>query len=174
MKTLVLTMIGKDRPGLINQISQLVLAHQGNWIDSHFGRLAGQFAGIAEITLADEHEQPLRDALAALTGISITLEGGGPQPTYDDQIKLTVTANDRQGIVNEITDTLMAHQVNLLQVETTCTHAPNWGGALFQAQMIAALPNSITEAQLQALLEQLSDDLIVDMERYFPKDVPTR
>jgi len=168
MKTLVLTMVGKDRPGLINLLSNIIVDHQGDWIDSHFGRLAGQFAGIAEISLPAAQVAALTDKLTQLEGLQISLQDGEPQATSEHLVKFLVTANDRQGIVKEISDCLLSHSVNVLQMETHRSHAPNWGGELFGAEIIAELPESMSEDQLQQQLESLSDDLVVDMEFDFP------
>lgn len=164
MKTLVLTLVGKDRPGLINLLSNVVLNHGGNWIDSHFGRLAGQFAGIAEISLPDENYAQLSAALNQLEGVKITLQTGGEQAESQRPIAFLVTANDRPGIIKELTDCLLRLQVNLLQMQTQRSHAPNWGGELFEAKLEAELPATLDEDELQRQLEQLSDDLMIDME----------
>ena len=50
-KNLVLTVIGPDRPGLVESLSRLVGEHGGNWTQSRMAHLAGQFAGILQIAL---------------------------------------------------------------------------------------------------------------------------
>ena len=46
MATLVLTVIGDDRAGLVNALADVVTAHGGNWERSQLAELAGKFAGI--------------------------------------------------------------------------------------------------------------------------------
>ena len=45
MATLVLTVIGDDRAGLVNALAEAVTAHGGNWERSQLAELAGKFAG---------------------------------------------------------------------------------------------------------------------------------
>ena len=47
--SLVLTILGADRPGLVESIARLVAEHQGNWLESRMAHLAGQFAGILRV-----------------------------------------------------------------------------------------------------------------------------
>ncbi len=46
MADLVLTLIGPDRPGLVEAVAEPIAAHGGNWLESRMAHLAGQFAGI--------------------------------------------------------------------------------------------------------------------------------
>ena len=50
MKTsLILTLIGPDRPGLVSAVSACAGAHGANWMESRLTRLAGQFAGVVRL-----------------------------------------------------------------------------------------------------------------------------
>ena len=49
MEDLVLTLIGADRPGLVESLAKRVAAHRGNWVESRMAHLAGQFAGILRV-----------------------------------------------------------------------------------------------------------------------------
>ena len=45
MTDLVLTLIGPDRPGLVEAVAEVVARHGGNWLESRMAHLAGKFAG---------------------------------------------------------------------------------------------------------------------------------
>ncbi|NIM63004.1 MAG: glycine cleavage system protein R, partial [Acidobacteria bacterium] len=49
--SLVLTVNGPDRPGLVEALSQTVAKHQGSWLESRMARLAGHFAGILRVSV---------------------------------------------------------------------------------------------------------------------------
>ena len=72
---LVMTVIGKDRPGLVESVARLVAQHGGNWLESRMCRLGGEFAGILRIHVAAEQEQALFQALKNLQahGLSIVV-----------------------------------------------------------------------------------------------------
>ena len=62
MKSMILTVIGPDRPGLVRALAQTVAAHGGSWLESRMARLSGQFAGIVLV----DAEDSLVPALQAL------------------------------------------------------------------------------------------------------------
>lgn len=53
MKNVVITFVGKDKAGLVDQLAQVVIDHQGNWLGSSMSHLAGQFAGIVQVELPE-------------------------------------------------------------------------------------------------------------------------
>ena len=44
--TLVVTVMGTDRPGLVEALSKALTAHHGNWLESRIAGLGGRLAGI--------------------------------------------------------------------------------------------------------------------------------
>jgi glycine cleavage system regulatory protein len=53
MATLVLTVIGDDRSGLVSALSGVIADHGGSWERSQMARLAGKFAGIVVVSVPD-------------------------------------------------------------------------------------------------------------------------
>jgi hypothetical protein len=47
--SLILTVIGDDRPGLVGELSAVISAHQGNWLESSMAQLAGKFVKAPEL-----------------------------------------------------------------------------------------------------------------------------
>ena len=70
-KHLVLTVVGDDRPGLVGELATTLSAHGGNWLQSSMAQLAGQFAGIVEVAIADDKVAELRQALDALAHLKV-------------------------------------------------------------------------------------------------------
>ena len=64
---LVLTVIADDREGIVEQISQTIIEHGGNWMESSMARLAGKFAGILMVEVEPAKHADLEQALAALS-----------------------------------------------------------------------------------------------------------
>jgi len=63
--SLVLTVIGPDKPGLVDAIASAIAGQDGNWLESRMSRLAGKFAGILRATVPDSRVEALLDALHA-------------------------------------------------------------------------------------------------------------
>ena len=65
--SLVLTIIGDDRPGLVGTLSRVVADHGGSWQESQMARLAGKFAGILRAEVPQEQASALQRALDELS-----------------------------------------------------------------------------------------------------------
>lgn len=164
---IVLTLIGKDRPGLVEALAAAVAAHGGNWEESRMARLAGKFAGVLRVTVAADATAHLRATLAGLEreGMKITIEVSEPrgQEVSGRRMHLELVGNDRAGIVRDISRTLATRGVNVEELETSCEEAPMGGGQLFRAQAVLRVPAEIALDELRATLESLADDLMVEL-----------
>lgn len=166
MDHLVLTVIAQDQPGLVERIAQCISEHGGNWLESRMSRMAGQFAGILRVDVPLDAHSGLVTALEALQtqGIRVQIAAGGTEPvTAWQAIRLELVGNDRPGIVRDITRLLSSQGVNLESLNTEVVPAPMSGELLFQAQAVLGVPQSLPLEQLQALLESLADDLMVEL-----------
>src|SRR5256885_16501948 len=109
--SLVLTVIGPDRPGLVELIASTVAAHGGNWEESRMAHLAGQFAGILNVSLPEPQINALRHALEALSthGLRVVSVTTAP-PTRESVriLELELTGTDREGIVRDVARVLAA------------------------------------------------------------------
>lgn len=165
MKQLVLTIIGKDKAGLVEQLSSVINQHQGNWMASNLSHLAGYFAGIVQIEVAEQELESLTTALAGLTDLDIRVQQG-EHTTLDKerQIRFVITGNDRPGIVRELSTILNHKGANIVAFESSKQSAPNWGSPLFHALATVQLPAGIATQDITSALEAIATDIIVDLE----------
>jgi glycine cleavage system regulatory protein len=169
MHDVVLTLIGPDRPGLVEAVAAVIAGHGGNWLESRMTRLAGQFAGILRAELpADRVPDALR-ALAALEarGVRVTTEAAPradiPEGAAPLRMRLDLLGVDRPGIVREVSQLLARHGVNVEELVTNRVSAPMSGEMLFEAHADVAVPPSTDIAVLRAALERAANDLMVDV-----------
>lgn len=74
---LVLTAIGDDRPGLVEQLALVVARNSGNWLESSMSQLAGKFAGILRVSVPDENVEKLVSELESLSSsLKLVIEKG--------------------------------------------------------------------------------------------------
>src|SRR5271166_5097251 len=101
---LVLTVIGSDRPGLVELLSRIIAGHGGNWLESRMSRLGGQFAGIIRVEIPAAAEEALGRDLAGLAaqGLAVVARPGGAEPAVSRLAVLEVVGLDRPGIVRDI------------------------------------------------------------------------
>lgn len=164
---LVLTLIGKDQPGLVESLAHIVAQHHGNWLESNMSHLAGQFAGILRISVDADKADDLVAALDALSPrLRLIVERTGPEAESilpRRALRLSLVGNDRPGIIRDISGALARNHVNVDDLETECTPAPMSSGTLFRAAAVLHIPADLDVDTLRDEIERLADDLIVDI-----------
>lgn len=167
MTTLILAIVGSDRPGLVAAVADVVDAHGGNWENSSLTELAGVFAGVVEVSIATERASDLEHALRGLDSLlTVTVQAGAETADASaDTRPLTVQVlgNDRPGIVREISTVFRAHGVNIDDMSTTTRDAAMAGGRLFEASVTADVPSSVDPESLRTDLERLATEIQVDI-----------
>jgi len=167
MASLVLTVIGDDRAGLVSAVAAIVDDHGGNWERSQMSELAGKFAGIVMVTVPDAGADDLIGALEPLHGLlEVTAQIGGPDdaPQGTTLYALELLGADRPGIVHDISQVLSDHGVSIGSLETETRDAPMAGGRLFAATAALDVPDATDLSVLQAALEDLANELMVDID----------
>lgn len=166
-RPLVMTLIGEDKPGLVDSLSEIVAEHGGNWLESRMARLGGHFAGIVRFHVPEEKREGLRASMRALEekGLTVVVR------SEDDEVPsaptrpatLEVVGHDRPGIVRHLSHTLAAHGVNVEELTTECYSAPMCAEMLFRARAILRIPEGGNLRKLRADLENLAQELMVDL-----------
>ena len=169
LATLVMTVIGADRPGLVQMVAARVADHGGNWLESRMCRLGGQFAGILRVEVAGDRRDELVNALRTLEvdGLRVIIhaEGGAAigKPTGGSLAAVEIVGADRPGILRSVSGVFAAHGVNVEELASERVNAPMDGGVLFQARATVFVPASVKLATVRAELEKIASDLLVDV-----------
>jgi glycine cleavage system regulatory protein len=168
MADLVLTLIGPDRPGLVEAVAEVVSGHGGNWLESRMAHLAGQFAGILRIEVPEDQVKAVLAGLTALEARGLRVAGEpsaelAGKPTAGRTFELELVGLDRPGIVREISQLLAGSGANVEELATDRSSAPMSGEMLFHAKARVRLPGDADLANLRAALERLASDLLVEI-----------
>jgi len=166
--TLVLALIGSDRPGLVEALSDTVARHGGSWLESRMAHLAGKFAGILRVEVPDAARPALETDLESLTarGLRVVVEASAADaapPPASRLLELELVGHDRPGIVREISQALATRGVNVEELVTDCVSAPMSGELLFRARARLRAPMAVALGDLTAALEAVAHDLMVDV-----------
>ena len=164
--SLVLTVIGDDRPGLVEHLSDLVLAAGANWEESRMARLAGKFAGLLRVSVDAERAEALAARLTTLDadGLTVVIERSiDTEPSAFRICSLDLVGNDHPGIIRDISRVLAQHRVNIEELETEVTSAPMSGDALFRARARLRMPSAMSVDALRGVLEAIAGDLMVEV-----------
>lgn len=168
MRDLVLTLIGPDRPGLVEALAEPIAANGANWLESRMAHLGGKFAGILRIEVPAEKLASLTEALRHLEerGLRIVVEES-PSARADEArhlMELDLEGLDRPGIVREISRVLVEVGVNIEELSTERTKAAMSGEAIFRARARVTVPQNCDLAGLRQKLERLAADLMVRLD----------
>jgi glycine cleavage system regulatory protein len=161
---LVLTISGKDRAGLVEQLADVIAAHRGNWEHCRMAHLAGRFVGLLKVSVTPEHQKALEAALQTIEDLDVMLAVG----ELDNQeargyFDLEVVGSDHQGIVRDVFKALAAAGVNVEELSTKTTNAPESGRLLFEARARLAAEPTVNRDVIQSHLEAIAHDLMVDI-----------
>lgn len=173
----ILTLIGPDRPGLVEAVAERVVARGGNWMASRLAHLGGKFAGIAHVAVPEAEAESLAEDLSALEadGLVVHVEEAGkalvtPDPAGEaiaapspPQHLLQIVGSDRPGIVREISGVLAAAGINVESLSTEYTAAPMSGGPIFRAEFQFLMPPACSIDQLRSDVEAVAGDLMVEV-----------
>lgn len=166
-RALVMTVIGRDRPGLVDSVASLVAGHGGNWLESRMSRLGGHFAGILRVEAPAEQVGPLTAALTSLAsqGLTVVVHADEVQPVPPPARlgALEVVGQDRPGIVRQISHVLASYGVNVEELHTECASAAMSGELHFKARAKLSIPAGCDVAAMRQKLEKIAGDLIVDI-----------
>jgi glycine cleavage system regulatory protein len=163
--TLVLTIIGDDRAGLVKALADVVQAHDGNWERSHLAELSGTFAGVVEVSVPESRSAELQAALRPLEGLlDVKVHTGTAHtPAVRHEVVVEVLGNDHPGILQAVSGALAEQGLSVTELETSTREAPMVGGRLFEARALVAVPDGFDLADLRAALEHIASEVLVDL-----------
>jgi glycine cleavage system regulatory protein len=165
--SLVFTVIGPDRPGLIKEISDKVSAFDANWLESRMANLAGQFAGIVRVELPSANVDPLIAALREFESRGLVIVAGKTHGVAAEAgsrlLRLDLIGQDRPGIVREISQMLAQNGVSIEELVTDCISGSMSGETMFRAKARLRVPQALADAELRRVLEELADDMMVEL-----------
>ena len=164
----VLTAIGPDHPGLVDEVTRFVAECGGNLEDSRMANLRGQFAMMMLVAGPAEVVQRLRDVLGefqAATGVHAqvqTAAAGPPSSAAALPYKLSTWAMDHPGLMQSVAHLLGELGVNIESAESALRPAPYTSAPLFEMELVLAVPQSTRVAELREALGRLCDEFNID------------
>ncbi len=167
---IVMTGVGRDRVGIVAELSQVLFEFGCNLLDSSMTLLRGEFAVILMAQLPETHSiSQLKERLQqAETALGMTvfvreLSDASLEEEADDDSNpyiISVYGGDRPGIVAGITKQLQVLGVNITDVATKRTRSEK---SIFMMVLEVTVPNSLSEEKLRAELGKTSQELGVDL-----------
>jgi glycine cleavage system transcriptional repressor len=160
---IVLSMTGKDRVGLVNEVTERLLELGGNVETSRMARLGGEFAMLMLVSLPEARLEALEAAAARLTGegyqVTTTRTELAAAPLHPDwaMFRIEVHGADHEGIIHEIAHTLSERGINIETMDTDTTQAPVSGTPLFSMQAVVSVPPGERATGWEEALEEIGE-----------------
>jgi glycine cleavage system transcriptional repressor len=167
-KQLVLTAVGRDRSGVVEEFTKLILHYDGNVEASRMVRLGGDFAMLVFVSAPEDRIFELRRAVEelhytkfdVLTRLSEVEDEG-----EDDQVSrctITVLGADHMGIINQVARYLSEQGINLESMHTEVSAAPMSGTPLFTMSADVMVPPRLSVGDLREALDFIGEEMGVD------------
>ena len=165
---IVMTVVADDHPGIVEELSDALATHGGNWTESSMMTLAGKFAGILLAEVPEDRADSFLSVLQSLEigGLEIVAQRSeaSARPEDASEFSIELVGQDHPGIVHDITAVLARLGINVLELETTVQSASMSGESLFIAHARILVPDDVPTDDLRDEMEKLANELMVDIE----------
>jgi glycine cleavage system transcriptional repressor len=163
---IVISAIGPDRTGVVQDITEVILNCDGNIEESRMTTLGSDFAMLLLVSGNWHTLSRLEKGLDKLadSGLSFTIRKTGEPKIKEDRMPyaVDVVSLDHQGIVYNLANFFASHDIEIADVATRSYAAAHTGAPMFAVQMSVNVPSSIHIAQLREEFLELSDRLNLD------------
>jgi glycine cleavage system transcriptional repressor len=164
---IVLSAVGNDRSGVVNDISKVILDCGGNIEESRMSALGNEFAMLLLISGNWHTLAKLESELDKLTkdhALTVTIRKTGERRDKTDCIPygVDVVALDQPGIVFHLASFFSSRKIDIAELATRRYAAAHTGAPMFSAQMTVNIPSSVHLAQLRDEFLELCDQLNLD------------
>ncbi len=169
MNHFALTIIGRDRTGIVSEVTSILYQLGCNIADSSCSILGGQFSMILIISHPEISEkEPLAEAFAPLeeNGLSVfvrTLKPGGEEhPDLQGEIcMISVYGADKPGIVYRVARELGDRQINITDLNTKLIGGKD--APVYVMMIEALLGQGIEVEDVEQWMAGLKDEMKVDI-----------
>jgi len=167
MQQLVITAVGQDRPGLVDQFAGYLHEAGANVADSRMVNLRGQFSLMMLIEAEDAVIEAIqKDAVKQGEAIGLAVTASAPSVAGKRAdglpFSIKVFAMDQPGLVHRFTHLLHQHQVNIEELQTKLEPGSVSGTPLFTMELQMTVPTNVPVKKLRQELEELCDSLNCD------------
>jgi glycine cleavage system transcriptional repressor len=164
---MVITALGADRPGIVDELSKVLYSHDLNIEDSRMSSLGGAFAVLLLVTgsgSAIDKFTALIPQIEDALKMRLLVRTCEPQLADNRLVpyQVEVVAMDHPGIVHNLASFFASRQINIVDLETDCYPAPHTGTPMFSMQMTIGVPGDTSIKKLRAEFLDACDELNID------------
>ncbi|HVE49753.1 MAG TPA: ACT domain-containing protein [Casimicrobiaceae bacterium] len=165
--SLMVTVIGADRPGIVRLVSERARGFGANWEASRMTSLRDQFAGIVHFEVPPEHAEALSAALRGLEAsglqVHIVRSDSGPLPPGRRIVRLELAGMDRPGIIDELSSALAERGISIEDLSTDTFEDDTASQHRFKLSALLFVPKTFSDDELRRTLEPLTREMRMDL-----------
>ena len=166
-KHLVISALGKDRPGIVNQVSRVILDAGCNIEDSRMTVLGGEFALILLVSGVWNEVAKLEAQLRTLEkklDLTLVMKTTEPRPTKQSMVPyvVDVVAMDHPGIVHDVAAFFSTREINIEDLNTWTYAAAHTGTPMFSMNMTISVPAEVNIGRLRDEFTRFCDEMNLD------------
>jgi glycine cleavage system transcriptional repressor len=168
-----LSAIGRDRPGIVADLAELIYECDCNLEDSSMTILGSEFAVLLLLSAtSDDAERRLASGCKRLEWekrltVFFRPLDGEPVPyaarARARRYSLQAVGVDRAGIVAKLARCLADHRVNIAEMSTQSRPEPESGTPIYAVRMQLDVPSEVDAAALAKRLQTIGDELQIDV-----------
>jgi glycine cleavage system transcriptional repressor len=170
MPQFALSAIGRDRPGIVAEVTRALLGHSLNITDSQMAVLSGRFTMMLVVTAPEGTDLDLVEEELARTRRRLSLDALSLSPLGEGEASalaapshiVTVYGVDHPGIVHAVSARLAAREVNVTDLETRLVGEGGQAG-LYAMVLEVALPAGMDPEALRTMLGEVGAEQGVDV-----------
>lgn len=169
-KYTILFLMGKDRPGIVDDVSTFLYEKGANIEDSRMAILGGCFSVMMLFSCTGEELEDIGASLSELEkkGFETSLHGArAPETVFDPHevpLKMEVTSMDHPGIVRKVVRILRRYDVNIRSMKTRTSGTPLSGAPIFNMVLEAVVPGEKQLPMVRRDLTELASDMNMDLD----------
>ena len=169
MKSILISVLGDDKPGLLDSLSEIIVSHDGDWIESNMFTVEAKFAGILRVNVPSKNaEKLMKELTSSKLGLQIACEETAQVKLSDyKNYNIELIGQNHVGIINKLSHVL-THDLdaNVEGIKTEVINSSMSSAQLFKAQINLHLPMSIDERLIKEKLELIADEMMVEIYSY--------
>ena len=162
MNRIIITAIGADKPGLVDQISSIIKENNGNIENSKMIKIENQFAMIIDF-LSSNDLDTIKTKLQYIEELEITYKLAEISKENNKTNYYIITGADNQGIINKVSNFFSKRNINIVEVNTYIESAPTTGSPLFNMEITITYNDNHNIDELYSKLSNLCENLNLDI-----------
>ena len=159
-KIFIINFAGQASPAMINQLAKTTHDHDGKWLITKISYLDNQVSGLIKISIPDDNVETVKQAFRDQPDLCVYFADSSINEQDEDEniYNLRIDADDRNGIMKDISNTLEAEHGQILDIESNRVFlADSIGGSssMFSSHLTVKLPTATNVHDVISELETM-------------------